>query len=253
MISQPTTKWWNKELLQAVIEQLSLPAHQLAVVSGSVDLSEIVRQLSVYGFQGLPGQGLAIAEGAQKINPGLKILVIEKLADLLSSGLYYFWRLSQLNTPLVYLVIDSQFYDSPPANWGLIKERTNPLFNISSFALVTETTFVARAFAGDSQQLKQLLVAACQHSGFSLISVLSPPLKATPQLYDWYREKIYDLSEEPFYNPADKWQAWQKTQETKRWPVGILYRQERPLSPPSQITHRSSLTTHFFLQQLPSG
>jgi len=42
--------------------------------------------------------------------------------------------------------------------------------------------------------------------------------------YDWFRERIYKLEDDPNYDPHDKRMAWEKAHEWgDRIPIGIFY------------------------------
>jgi 2-oxoglutarate ferredoxin oxidoreductase subunit beta len=95
-----------------------------------------------------------------------------------------FKHLARRNAPMVYLVENNGVYGltkgqfSATAEKGLMlkKQGINPFLpvDIAMEALISGATFVARSFAGDPKQLKELLKAAIAHSGMAVIDVISP-------------------------------------------------------------------------------
>jgi len=86
--------------------------------------------------------------------------------------------------PMVYIVENNGVYGltkgqfSATAELGLSLKRqgTNPFLpvDICLEALASNASFVARSFAGDPRQLKELLKAAYSHRGIAVIDIISP-------------------------------------------------------------------------------
>jgi len=76
----------------------------------------------------------------------------------------------------VYGLTKGQFSATAEKGLKLKKQGTNPFLpvDIAMEALISGATFVARSFAGDPKQLKELLKAAIAHSGIAVIDVISP-------------------------------------------------------------------------------
>ncbi len=77
---------------------------------------------------------------------------------------------------MVYTPDPGQF--SATAERGLVikKQGTNPYLpvDICMEAIVANATFVARSFAGDPKQVKELIKAAFSHNGIAIIDIISP-------------------------------------------------------------------------------
>ena len=70
-------------------------------------------------------------------------------------------------------------------------------------ALISGATFVARSFAGDAKQLKELIKAAIMHNGISVIDVISPCVTFNNkdealQSYNWGRQHEDPIQEIKF-------------------------------------------------------
>jgi 2-oxoglutarate ferredoxin oxidoreductase subunit beta len=104
---------------------------------------------------------------------------------------------------------------------GTIEWPINPI----AIALAAGATFVARGFAGDPKHLADLIAKGIQHKGYALIDVFQPCVIFNRiNTYDWFRERIYKLEDDPNYDPHDKRMAWEKAHEWgDRIPIGIFY------------------------------
>jgi 2-oxoglutarate ferredoxin oxidoreductase subunit beta len=107
--------------------------------------------------------------------------------------------------------------------FGVISEQLNPL----ALAISLDCSFVARGFSGEMEHLKELMKAAVNHRGFSLVDILQPCVTFNKiNTLDWYKERVYTI--EPEYNPEDKFEAFRRAQEWgDRIPIGIIYRNNR--------------------------
>jgi 2-oxoglutarate ferredoxin oxidoreductase subunit beta len=95
-----------------------------------------------------------------------------------------FKHLLRRNLPMVYIVENNGVYGltkgqfAPTAEKGLSlkREGTNMYapVDICKEALVSNATFVARSFAGDPKQVKELVKAAMRHNGIAILDIISP-------------------------------------------------------------------------------
>jgi 2-oxoglutarate ferredoxin oxidoreductase subunit beta len=107
--------------------------------------------------------------------------------------------------------------------FGVISEQLNPL----ALAIALDCSFVARGFSGEMEHLKELMKAAVNHRGFSLVDILQPCVTFNKiNTLDWYKERVYTI--DPEYNPEDKFEAFRRAQEWgDKIPIGIIYRNNR--------------------------
>lgn len=137
-----------------------------------------------FGFNGLHGRMPSLALGAMFGDTTLKAIGISGDGDTASIGLGQFKHLVRRNLPLVYIVENNGVYGltkgqfSATAEKGLFLKRqgTNPYLpvDIAMEALIANATFVARSFAGDPKQVKELIKAALSHRGIAVIDIISP-------------------------------------------------------------------------------
>lgn len=137
-----------------------------------------------YGFNGLHGRMSSLATGALFGDVTLKGLGVSGDGDTASIGMGGFKHMVRRNVPMVYIVENNGVYGltkgqfSATAEKGLeLKRQGRNVFgpiDICLEALASSATFVARTFAGDPKQVKEILKAAFSHNGIAVIDIISP-------------------------------------------------------------------------------
>ncbi len=137
-----------------------------------------------FGFNGLHGRMPSVATGALFADTTLRGLGVSGDGDTASIGMGQFKHVMRRNVNMVYIVENNGVYGltkgqfSATAEVGLTlkKQGTNPYMpvDICMEALASNATFVARSFAGDPKQLKELLKAAINHRGIAVLDIISP-------------------------------------------------------------------------------
>jgi len=137
-----------------------------------------------FGFNGLHGRMPSLALGALFGDHTLKGIGISGDGDTASIGMGQFKHLMRRNLPLVYIVENNGVYGLTKGQFSATAERglelkrqgTNPFLpvDICMEALAANATFVARTFAGDPKQVKELIKAAFSHHGIAVIDIISP-------------------------------------------------------------------------------
>jgi 2-oxoglutarate ferredoxin oxidoreductase subunit beta len=137
-----------------------------------------------FGFNGLHGRMPSLALGAMFGDTTLKAIGVSGDGDTASIGMGQFKHMVRRNLPFVYIVENNGVYGltkgqfSATAEKGLMlkKQGTNPFLpvDICLEALASNATFVARSFAGDPKQVKELIKAAFSHHGIAVLDIISP-------------------------------------------------------------------------------
>ncbi len=137
-----------------------------------------------FGFNGLHGRMPSLALGALAGDTHLKGIGVSGDGDSASIGMGQFKHIIRRNVPMVFIVENNgvygltkgQFSATAEKGLSLKKQGINQFLpvDICSEALVANATFVARSFAGDPRQLKELLKAAISHNGIAVLDVISP-------------------------------------------------------------------------------
>lgn len=137
-----------------------------------------------FGFNSLHGRMPSIATGALFGDHTLKGLGVSGDGDTASIGMGQFKHLMRRNVNMVYIVENNgvygltkgQFSATAEKGLSLKKQGENPYMpvDICLEALVSSATFVARSFAGNPKQVKELLKAAMAHRGIAVLDIISP-------------------------------------------------------------------------------
>lgn len=137
-----------------------------------------------HGFNSLHGRMPSVATGALVVNRELTAIGVSGDGDTASIGIGQFIHLLRRNVPMVYIVENNGVYGltkgqfSATADKGQVLKKIgeNPFLpvDVCMEALVANCAFVARSFAGDPRQVKELLKAALSFRGTSVIDIISP-------------------------------------------------------------------------------
>lgn len=198
--------------------------------------------MNIYGFSGLHGRTLPVAQGVKLANHNLPVVVVSGDGDGLGEGGNHFIHAAKRNPNITVILHDNQVYGlttgqaSPTAKPGFVTKSTpegsvdNPL-NPLLMSIAAGATFVARGFAGDTPGLTQLMSDAIAHKGFSVLDVLQPCVTFDKvHTYQWYRGRVYQLATEG-YVPDNKLKAIEKAMEWgDKIPLGVFFKEDKPTS-----------------------
>ncbi len=172
-----------------------------------------------FGFNALHGRMPSVALGGLFADITVKGLGISGDGDTASIGMGQFKHLARRNMPMVYIVENNGVYGltkgqfSATAEEGLLLKHqginTYLPVDICMEALVTNASFVARGFAGDPKQLKNLLKAAFSHDGLAILDIISPCVtfhnkENSYHSYLWGKEHEIQLHDIEFVQARDE-------------------------------------------------
>ncbi|MDH3943712.1 MAG: 2-oxoacid:ferredoxin oxidoreductase subunit beta [Anaerolineae bacterium] len=156
-----------------------------------------------FGFNSLHGRMPSVATGAIFGDASLSGLAVSGDGDTSNIGMGQFKHVVRRNLPMVYIIENNGVYGLTKGQFSATAERglelkyqgENPFapVDIVMEALTAGATFVARSFAGDSQQVKELIKAALSHDGLAVLDIISPCVTFNNQddarhSYGWNRE-----------------------------------------------------------------
>lgn len=165
-----------------------------------------------FGFNSLHGRMPSIATGALFGDHHLKGLGVSGDGDTASIGMGQFKHIIRRNVNMVYIVENNgvygltkgQFSATSEVGLSLKHQGTNQYMpvDICMEALASNATFVARSFAGNPKQVKELLKAALAHNGTALLDIISPCVTFNNQdntfhSYAWgkdHEEPLHDIT-----------------------------------------------------------
>ncbi|WP_168122178.1 2-oxoacid:ferredoxin oxidoreductase subunit beta [Paenibacillus sp. HB172176] len=225
--------------IQAAIQRASaavgLEPEQLAVISGIGCSGRISGYINAYGFHGIHGRALPIAQGVKLANRELTVIASGGDGDGFAIGMGHTVHAIRRNLNITYIVMDNQIYGltkgqtSPRSGEGF-KTKSTPQGSIEStlspleIAMSAGATFVAQSFSSDIKQLTSLIEQGIQHEGFSLINVFSPCVTFNKvNTYDWFKENIVNLEQFPDYDASNRIAAMNKIMETGGLLTGLIY------------------------------
>jgi 2-oxoglutarate ferredoxin oxidoreductase subunit beta len=172
-----------------------------------------------FGFNGLHGRMPSLATGALFADRTLKGIGVSGDGDTASIGMGQFKHILRRNVHMVYIIENNgvygltkgQFSATAEVGLQLKSQGTNPYMpvDIAWEALVGNASFVARSFAGDPKQVKELLKAAISHEGIAVLDIISPCVTFNNRddashSYAWGKEHEVALHELSFVPPAEE-------------------------------------------------
>lgn len=170
----------------AACYELSLPPEGLVKFSGIGCSSKSPAYFlnRSFGFNTLHGRMPAVATGAMVANRSLKAIGVSGDGDTASIGLGQFLHFLRRNVPMVYIVENNGVYGLTKGQFSATADRgqvikkigENPFLpvDICQMGLNMGCGFVARSFAGDPKQVKELIKAALIYEGTALLDIISP-------------------------------------------------------------------------------
>lgn len=221
--------------MQRAFANVGLEPHDVAVVSGIGCSGRISGYVNAYGFHGVHGRALPIAQGLKLANRDLTVVASGGDGDGFAIGMAHTIHAIRRNVNITYIVMDNQIYGltkgqtSPRSQMGFktkstpsgsIEEAINPM----EMALTVGAGFVAQSVSSDLKQLTHVIEEGIRHEGFSLINVYSPCVTYNKvNTYDWFKENLVKLEDDPDYDPSNRLMAMQKLMENQGLVTGIIY------------------------------
>jgi len=230
----------NHGILNAIkmaLAEHNVAPHEILIVTGIGCGSKLPHYMKVNGFHTLHGRTMAVATGARLANHGLRVMTVHGDGDGYGEGLSHFLNAARRNLNIVDVVQDNRIYGLTKGQYSPTSERgkrtpTSPEGSIDgpvqplALAITAGATFVSRGYSGELPHLAWLIGEALEYPGYALVDVLQPCVTFNRSTaYDFYKERVYKLEDEPGYDPTDRTAAWEKAHEWDgRIPIGIMYR-----------------------------
>jgi 2-oxoglutarate ferredoxin oxidoreductase subunit beta len=221
--------------MQRAVANVGLEPEEVAVVSGIGCSGRISGYINAYGFHGVHGRALPIAQGLKMANRNLTVIAAGGDGDGFAIGLNHTIHSIRRNMDITYIVMDNQIYGltkgqtSPRSQVGF-QTKSTPKGSIESplspleMALAAGATFVAQGVSSDLKGLTTIIEEGIKHKGFSMINVFSPCVTFNKvNTYDWFKENIVPVESIEGYDPSNRSMAMQKLMETGSMLVGIIY------------------------------
>ena len=240
--------------VQRLCRDEDLRPEKTVFVSGIGCSSRFPHYMKTYGFHGIHGRALPVAEGIKMARPDLNVFVNTGDGDCCSIGAAHWIHAVRYNMNLTVMLHDNQVYGltkmqaSPTSPRGL-KSNTTPrgayldaLQPLTVTLGVQNVSFVAQAVDWIPELLYEIIAAAFRHKGFSFVRILQRCPEWLPNLYEpWMKDpqkmlilnhergvrispslaKVYKNQEA--HDPSDLNRAREIASLSDEVPVGILY------------------------------
>ena len=226
-----------KTLKRALIE-LEIRPERLVMVSGIGQAAKAPHYFKCHFFNGLHGRSLPVATAVKAVNPELTIIAESGDGCSYGEGGNHFIHTIRRNPNITHIVHNNMVY-------GLTKGQASPTsprgfktpvqtdgvalepFNPVALAISLDASFVARAFAGDSDQTREMIKKAILHEGYALVDILQPCVTYNKvNTYPWFKENTYYLDES--HDPRNRMEAFKRATEEGKLPLGIFYIHPKP-------------------------
>ena len=220
------------KILKQALAELEIEPTNLVLVSGIGQAAKIPHYLKTNVFNGLHGRALPPATAIKAANPALTVIAESGDGDMYGEGGNHFLHAIRRNPNITNIVHNNMVY-------GLTKGQASPTsqigfktpvqvngvflepFNPLAVAIALDASFVARAYAGDAEQTKEILKKAIIHRGYALVDIFQPCVSFNKlNTYRWFKEHTYYLEDN---DPSDRQRAFEKATETDKLPLGIVY------------------------------
>ncbi len=199
--------------------ELSLPPHRVIKMSGIGCSSKSPAYFlnRSHGFNALHGRMPSVVTGATLANRTLQAIAVSGDGDTGSIGMGQYKHAVRRNVPMVYIIENNGVYGltkgqfSATADVGqkLKYAGTNelPPIDLCMEAIIAGAGFVARSFAGDAKQVRELLKAAISFEGIAVLDIISPCVtfnnhEDSTKSYPYgkaHEERLHDISFIPKY------------------------------------------------------
>ncbi len=243
--------------IQRLCRDEKLPPEKTMFVSGIGCSSRFPHYMKTYGFHGLHGRALPVAQGIKIKRPDLNVFVIMGDGDCCSIGTAHWIHAVRYNMNMTAIVLDNGIYGltknqiSPTSPLGMVSNTTpegshlDPINPISVTLGIGNATFVAQAADWIPDLTHDIIQQGFRHRGFSFIRVLQRCPEFLGHRYDeWVQdpermlllkhENGLDISpdlgriyrNQEVHDPADRNRAREMASIHDPIPVGIMYRNE---------------------------
>ena len=221
------------QILKQALAELEIEPTNLVLVSGIGQAAKIPHYFKTNVFNGLHGRALPVATAIKAANPVLTVIAESGDGDMYGEGGNHFLHTIRRNPNITNIVHNNMVY-------GLTKGQASPTSQIGfrtpvqvdgvflepfdplAVAIALNAGFVARAFAGDGDQTKEILKKAIKHKGYALVDIFQPCTSFNKlNTYQWFKEHTYYL--EDLHDHYDRNEAFKRATETEKLSLGIFY------------------------------
>ena len=224
--------------VQRLCRDEALRPEKTVFVSGIGCSSRLPHYMSTYGFHGIHGRALPVAEGIRMARPDLHVFVNTGDGDCCSIGAAHWIHALRYNMHMSVFLHDNQIYGltkkqaSPTSPQGTRSNTTprgawlQPLNPLSVTLGVQNVSFVAQAVDWMPDVLYDMVRAAFHHPGFSFVRIIQRCPEWLPDQWEPFikdPKRILRLDKNG-HDASSIDRAREVASRSDPIPVGILYR-----------------------------
>lgn len=169
--------------LHKAMATVGVAPHMTAVISGIGCSSRLPYYMNTYGFHTIHGRAAAIATGFKVANPEMTVWQISGDGDGLAIGGNHFIHAVRRNIDLNIMLLNNKIYGltkgqySPTSDRGFVSKSspygtTEDPFIPAELVFGARGNFFARSIDVELTTTQEVMVAAAQHKGTSVVEIL---------------------------------------------------------------------------------
>ena len=169
--------------LHKAMATVGVAPHMTAVISGIGCSSRLPYYMNTYGFHTIHGRAAAIATGFKVANPEMTVWQISGDGDGLAIGGNHFIHAVRRNIDLNIMLLNNKIYGltkgqySPTSDRGFVSKSspygtTEDPFIPAELVFGARGNFFARSIDVELATTQEVMVAAAQHKGTSVVEIL---------------------------------------------------------------------------------
>ncbi|KAA3620146.1 MAG: 2-oxoglutarate oxidoreductase [Calditrichaeota bacterium] len=259
--------------VQRLCRDEQLAPEKTVFVSGIGCSSRLPHYMGTYGFHGLHGRALPIAEGVKIRRPDLNVFVNMGDGDCCSIGTAHWIHAVRYNMNMTVMLHDNEIYGltkmqaSPTSPQGLVTNTTpkgsylKPIKPLSVTLGISNVSFVAQVAEWMPELMFEIIKKAYYHKGFSFIRIVQRCPHFTPHVFDDLMNPdsalllqhedglsssetmLKTYKEQEIHDPSNIDRARELADIDDVLPVGILYRNEN-IEVYDETRRRQRFVTH---------
>ncbi len=236
-----------------LIEKRKMLHEKITTVAGIGCSSRFPYFVQAHGVHYIHGRALPFASGISLSRPDLHVFVFGGDGDAFSIGGNHVNHTARKNIKMTYIIMDNFVYGltkkqtSPTSPigfksktdvWGSLDQPINPMKQLISAG----ATFVARATATNVNHLLQMMEAAMDHDGFSVIECLSECVEFYEGAFDAANPRkggVFNMVPAD-HDVTDENAAYKLAGEAFPGHFGIFYKTNRPTKNANEVKINSS-------------
>lgn len=242
--------------LKKATSELDLSPHELVLTYDIGCAGNMADKFNSYGLKTLHGRTVAVASGIIAANPELTVIATGGDGGIMEEGISHLLWAARSNYNITVIMHNNQRFALTTGQPTVTTEKGQP-GKTAPMGIVENTilpahmvmnanaSFVARGFSGDPEYLVKIMKKAISHKGFAFVEVLQPCVTLNKiNTFEWFKERVYKLSEEKDYDKYD----WQQAFDTAfiaddKIATGVLYKKKNSISYSDRLPYRKSKKT----------